>query len=201
VQDLVKAAQNLLRNFGLLIFPTADRNFLKCLRGRHPELSLEILNDLDSDFQEPIRSFDLKKLLKLGQIVEQLGHFALWVTSEAKSLGIPTYPFLTMENALTRLSNKIWRDAANTPSDSYPGAPLSEKEWKVGCQVVQKDVYNNTLNKIILTLPNPLQSYLLKRLTESQDEIFQFIGENKKEIRLPDIRFFGALSFRRSQEA
>ncbi len=202
VQDLVKASQALLKVYGLLIYDSADRDFLKALKGRHPKLSVEILNNVDLNFKSELKNFDIKSLLKLGQCVEQLGAFAVWVSTPEirKFIGIPEYPFLVGESALVRLNNAIFRMSVDIKSDSFVGAPLSLKEWKLGSVAFNGEKYDLETESLIKQAPELLKPLLQKRIQSLGQELKSYLSTQKTK-GLPDLRFFEALSFQKEQES
>lgn len=203
VQDLVTAGQSCLKNYGLLIFDEPDRAFLKSLRGRHPEISQEILANLELGIKEHLKNFDIKTLLSLGEFVQTLTQFAAWVLSPQvrTQIGIPEFPFLTRENSIVRIHNLIFRRTIKIPTDSYEGAPLSQKEWHLGAKSFQKGDYLKQVDAFLESCPQTLKSFLSRRIENKGSELMRHIQSSGPQFQtLPDERFFEALSFRRESK-
>ena len=183
-QDLVSAAQSLKETYPLSIFEPLDRELLKALRGRHPDLQHP---DLQRDLGSGSSDLNLENIHK---IAEQLGALAVAgqfiMETLATSLKIKDEPLQVNESAWTRLATGIFRQSAGR---EFSPSPLNGQEWLDIKPTYNAESFEKLATLIRNKIPGAGQTHFYRRLHERQNEIQEALNRTLA----PDPKYFTAV--------
>lgn len=193
LQDLTKAQQEIRKTCPDNYFPETDENILNSLKGRHPDLSVDLLQELE------IKEDSLKSIAAIYKVGAHLLHLSqlnsylcdkianlLYFIEYSAEYGPPLF---------SRLFTNLFR--LSSGANPKPG-PLDTTEWKKLVPQFEAKTLDKTLSDILERSPVECRPLLKKRLNAFQSLLVQGIESSKKGLS-PDPIFFTCVDWKKEE--
>lgn len=174
LQDLTRASKEIRSEYNTAIFENVDRQLLKDLEGRHPEIKHpDVIRDLE------LKNPSLISIENIHRIADHVGalsvcaHFIRETLSA--SLKLNDEAIEANESAWTRLATGIFRQSC---SREFSVALLSKNEWNEINKSWNKESFDKISNLISEKVPSVGKTLFVKRLMEKKKEIQKLIESN-----------------------